>query len=198
MFLPPIAINTIDYASWEVLPPQICKYQVVAPHYETQNRRWPSLYPTSAVVSSQRDLSRNASLVQLYEISKLLPDWDGYGADPVDSACVDRAATILLALPSRVPSPETTPNPNGTISLDWECAGQAVSLEVGVARYSAFWESEHGLRTDQGDLTDGLPQFVAWAFAYLFPESTPVHSDYVELPSDAQERYGYVTAGRIG
>ncbi|MGB5833331.1 MAG: hypothetical protein WBG92_15245 [Thiohalocapsa sp.] len=198
MFIPPIAISTIDYVSWEVLPREICEYQLVTPDYETQNRKWPSPRPTSSVVSSQRDLSRNASFVQLYEISKLLPNWDGYGADPVDSASVDRAATILLALPSRIPSPEITPNPNGTISLDWECAEQAVSLEVGVARYSAFWESEHGLRTDQGDLTDGLPQFVAWALAYLFPESTPVHPGYVELASDTQERYGYVAAGRIG
>lgn len=45
--------------------------------------------------------------------------WDGNGAHPIDFAAVLQVARFLRALPDRVPLPEISPEPDGSVSLDW-------------------------------------------------------------------------------
>lgn len=47
------------------------------------------------------------------------PDWDGYGAKPVDPDALLMAETIIRALPDGFPVPEVGAEPDGAISLDW-------------------------------------------------------------------------------
>lgn len=46
-------------------------------------------------------------------------NWDGNGAHPIDFAAVLQVARFLRALPDRVPLPEISPEPDGSVSLDW-------------------------------------------------------------------------------
>ena len=47
-------------------------------------------------------------------------DWDGYAASPVSRLAALLAAEFVRALPVGVPLPEFAPEPDGSISLDWE------------------------------------------------------------------------------
>lgn len=44
--------------------------------------------------------------MQLYELSELGPNRDGYGAEAIDRVCVANVVMILAALPSAIPAPE--------------------------------------------------------------------------------------------
>lgn len=56
----------------------------------------------------------------------LLPDWDGYGAQPVSSAAVRRAEWFLHGLPEWAPVPEFCCTPDGGVSLDWMFSRQRI------------------------------------------------------------------------
>jgi hypothetical protein len=129
----------------------------------------------------EMDSARGESVLQLDGLSRLEPGWDGYGAEPVAQGCVDNARMILGALPSNVPGPDITPNSNGTLSFDWENGQQGLSLEIGISRYSAFWESARRFESDEGDLADILPNIVSMALASMFPPSDwmPPLSEYM-------------------
>lgn len=199
MFVFPIAIHQIDAEAYANPPVQTCEYQIVAVAFDQrQHHNLVSVRPDVAV-STQTDATRGESLIQLLQLSKLGSHWDGYGADPIDGACVANAEAILRALPGSAPSPEITPNPNGTLSLDWESGHQALSLEIGIDRYSCFWESSNGIQTDEGDFAQGLPAFVATVLANLFPpQATLVFPDYEGPIFDAQGQSGQVTSGHLG
>lgn len=60
------------------------------------------------------------------------PDWDGYGAKPVDSSAVLSAEMIIRGLPDGLPVPEVGAEPDGAISLDWiHSQHRMLSLSVG-------------------------------------------------------------------
>ena len=163
--------------------------QIVA---ETQARWSPPIYEYYVASNMQRRSSeftdyqllrvtdfhmvdRSSARLNLAELAKLKQNWDAYEADPISGGCIDRAHAVLNALPSKTPSPDITPNPNGTLTLDWETEDQALSLELGVTRFSCFWESMHGIKTDDGLLDQDIPLFVTKALASMFSvyELTP-------------------------
>lgn len=47
------------------------------------------------------------------------PDWDGHGEEPLAPAAVIKAEALIRALPSDVPLPEVSPDPDGSILLGW-------------------------------------------------------------------------------
>ena len=97
-------------------------------------------------------VSRSSVLERLDELERLEAGWDGYGADPIDSACLDNVRAIIERLFSlQAPQPDVTPTTYGTISLDWEIDGTTLCVEVGNERYSAFLEMADGeLETEEG------------------------------------------------
>lgn len=46
-------------------------------------------------------------------------DWDAAGAQPLSADAVQRAEGFLRALPDNVPIPDCSPEPDGSVSLDW-------------------------------------------------------------------------------
>lgn len=46
-------------------------------------------------------------------------DWDAAGAKAINLDALTRAEQFLRALPSNVPMPECSPEPDGSISFDW-------------------------------------------------------------------------------
>lgn len=47
------------------------------------------------------------------------PDWDGNGADPLLLQTVYGAIELIRALPSEMPMPEFSVEPDGAIAMDW-------------------------------------------------------------------------------
>ena len=107
----------------------------------------------------------------LTEIGSLPPDWDGYGALPMVASTVDNARGALFSLLLMVPLPDITPNPNGTISFEWETNRIIAALEIGATRFSFFLRPRAGRPAyAAGDAAlisqHGIGQMIA---TYLFP-----------------------------
>ncbi len=51
-----------------------------------------------------------------------VPDWDGYGARPVQHVTYERARAFLDLLPLAIPVPEVGVVPDGGISFEWHLA----------------------------------------------------------------------------
>ncbi len=66
-------------------------------------------------------------------------NWDGNDAEPVSKAAADNAEGFILALPDDFPAPEVAPEPDGSISLDWNVSSdQVFSISVGEDDRLAF------------------------------------------------------------
>lgn len=83
-----------------------------------------------------------------------LPDWDGYGARPVDPWAAQAAEKIIRALPEGFPIPELAVDPDGEVSLDWIGSRyRRLSMSVGSgARLPFAWLDG----TDKGHAVSGF------------------------------------------
>jgi hypothetical protein len=52
---------------------------------------------------------------ELYDI----PDWDGYGADPISAETVNAARRLYRLLPRSAGRPDIAPGSDGTIGFEW-------------------------------------------------------------------------------
>jgi len=118
--------------------------------------------------AEQRHRSMSSAVALLADLVRLEPGWDGHGADPITPSCLTNVSAVLAALPAGTPCTEIVPNPNGTLTLDWEAGAYSVSLECGATRYSAVWGSAAGVETDEGDIRPGIPACVTEALESLF------------------------------
>lgn len=89
----------------------------------------------------------NLSMLErrLNSFKLLTQNWDGYGADIVDSLAIANSKKFLLALPEHlvdsVKSEDITVTPYGTIVIDWHNGkGELVSTEVGNHTFGFFTE----------------------------------------------------------
>jgi hypothetical protein len=80
--------------------------------------------------AASRETVNQASLRQ--------PNWDGDGALPISAETNRNALAALRILEAVVPAPEITPNPNGTLSFEWETDAGVGYLEIGRTRYSFY------------------------------------------------------------
>ena len=65
--------------------------------------------------------------------------WDGEDAEPLASAAASTAQQFVKTLPIHVPLPEITPDPDGSISLEWIVSrNRLFSLSVGTSNRLAF------------------------------------------------------------
>lgn len=67
----------------------------------------------------------------LDEIAKLPLNWDGYGGCVFTPEAVEHARRVVVALEAAGFEVDVTPNPHGTISLEWE---NVYYLECGKTR----------------------------------------------------------------
>ena len=91
-------------------------------------------------VATRIEQAKSARLA-VTELADLKENWDGYGAAPISKQTRDNAlrfVNLIEAAPSGLPAPEICPNPNGTISFEWETTRVEAYLEIGNTRYSGF------------------------------------------------------------
>lgn len=79
---------------------------------------------------------------QVEELAGLPENWDGYGALPINAATKYNALSVLPGLLAVGHAAEITPNPNGTLSFEWETADGCAHLEIGQSRLSFYITSE--------------------------------------------------------
>lgn len=83
-----------------------------------------------------------SALELVKEFQSMPANWDGYGALVINGDTARNARTALSRLLVLVPAPEITPNPNGTVSFEWETHYGLAHLEIGMTRFSLYIKSE--------------------------------------------------------
>ena len=84
-------------------------------------------------------------------------DWDGTGGAAVNSLAACNAVEFLRVLPAGTPLPEVSPEPDGSISLDWiESRNRLFSLSIGSNRRLPYaWldgsDRGHGVASFDGE-----------------------------------------------
>lgn len=88
--------------------------------------------------------------------------WDGADAIRIDPIAVRSADQFVRALPDDVPLPEFTPDPDGSISLDWiEARNRVFSVSIGASDRLAYaWldgsDKGHGVARFDGQTVPPL------------------------------------------
>lgn len=190
MLLLPIAISPVFLEARVRSASPVSDYQVVAAGERPAPPVQWSWRPPNTALALEAPGDRGAVSRLISELAQLGPNWDGYGADPIAGSCIDQVRVLLDLLPAAIPSPDVTPNPNGTLTLDWETGDHALSVEVGATRFTSFWESRRGIKTDGGLLRAALPEFVASALAAMFSDlnQTPSISEELMLHAEGNTR----------
>jgi hypothetical protein len=78
------------------------------------------------------------------EFAQLPENWDGYGALPIQQGTMCNALAAADQLLGSAPIPDIAPNPNGTISMEWESGSGTAFFEIGQTKYSFFIDLEGG------------------------------------------------------
>jgi hypothetical protein len=87
-------------------------------------------------------LTLGAGEDQIAEIARMPDNWDGYGALTIKAATRRNAISALRSVLISAPIPDITPNPNGTISFEWETDLGFAGLEIGQTRISFFCKTK--------------------------------------------------------
>ena len=69
-------------------------------------------------VTSHRSRDLSETIDEIYQECSVI-NWDGYGAKPVDYDLRKTVEQFLNSLPTIIPDPEISADPDGEISLDW-------------------------------------------------------------------------------
>src|SRR6267142_2478749 len=77
--------------------------------------------PANQFATKYMSAAKPALIAEIHELAKECgePNWDGHGASAVFRAAVLLSEDFVLALPDWIPLPELSPEPDGSISLDW-------------------------------------------------------------------------------
>jgi hypothetical protein len=84
---------------------------------------------------------RDGVLSMICEIEKEcgFADWDGYGALPVSELHALKAKNFVKHLPMHIPMPEVSPEPDGSLSLDWTTSrSRRFSVSIGSSDRLAY------------------------------------------------------------
>lgn len=81
---------------------------------------------------------------RLVELRNLGDDWDGYGGAAIGSEVIDSSREYFAMLVAKFPAPDIQPNPNGTISFEWNAPRGTAHLEIGRSRLSLYIKQQVG------------------------------------------------------
>lgn len=99
------------------------------------------------------------------------PNWDGYGALPISGEAKRNAIAALNAFVGAAPPPTVVPNPNGTLSFEWESEHGIGNLEIGKTRYSFYVKPTTGRAILSDGEADKIGGFLAtFVDGVLYPK----------------------------
>ncbi len=82
-----------------------------------------TLVATPQRIKIERDISAILSKCSV-------PDWDGYGAEPVDLHSIEYAKKFMDKLPPHISYPELTANPDGDLDMVWIKNGYSLVVAI--------------------------------------------------------------------
>ena len=104
------------------------------------------------------------------EISVMPENWDGYGAMQFSAETKDNALLALDIILAVAPMPDITPNPNGTISFEWESSYGVGHLEIGRTKYSFYIKPASGNPMFSDGFANQISSEIGnWVSSLLFP-----------------------------
>ncbi|HTS13198.1 MAG TPA: hypothetical protein VMH00_13865 [Candidatus Limnocylindrales bacterium] len=138
----------------------------------------PSQVPMWTVPCSSCAGSRLADFASSKETLKQerysAPNWDGYGALPISAETSRNALSMLTVLEAVVAAPEVTPNPNGTVSFEWETEAGVGYLEIGRTKYSFYVKPIVGSAILYDGSTEALSSTLGMLVDDLLYEKPPI------------------------
>jgi hypothetical protein len=98
-------------------------------------------------------------LNSIRELRKLKVNWDGYGANPINSVIIDNAVAFFETLPLQhryaLDREDITPSSHGTISLEWSNdQGDHIAIEIGKTTMAYFLTKQPELSKDSLPISD--------------------------------------------
>lgn len=109
-------------------------------------------------------------------VEAAVPDWDGYGAAPVNLQAVQRAWDLLELLPSWVPKPMIAPEADGEVLVEWRSGPRwalAISVDAsGRLAYSAILGKREHFGNER--LGDEVPQTITVLLSDFAAAAPPV------------------------
>jgi hypothetical protein len=99
-------------------------------------------------------------------------NWDGEGALPVLSSTKQNAKHALGDMLPVVAAPEINPNPNGTLSFEWQTSQGKAHMEIGNTRYSFYVSPKAGVAIlHEGSIDDAYRLHGNLVASLLFPQT---------------------------
>jgi hypothetical protein len=113
----------------------------------------------------------------------MLSNWDGYGAEPVGATTSNNTKQALNVLSYQLPMPDITPNPNGTLSLEWETGAGCAHMEIGRTQFSLYVQQPYSsspfcFSGSAGDIDVTVAAILHAALYAPFERSRPVSQIY--------------------
>jgi hypothetical protein len=99
--------------------------------------------PIQSTAVARVDTVLAQQLISAFE--DLEQDWDGYGAVPIHSETSKNATAATEGLAGVLTFADIYPNPNGTISFEWESKLGRACLEIGRTKYSFYVKPTTGI-----------------------------------------------------
>lgn len=128
--------------------------------------------PIRGLVLPERvlNLAEQATAVNTLKMLAEMPaDWDGYGALRLHPETISNAIQAVAGLWRYVPAADITPNPNGTVSFEWESERGTAYLELGRTRFSFYIKPLGGvIGTLEGEVSD-VAQLRDYILATVYP-----------------------------
>lgn len=94
--------------------------------------------------ASTRDAELFYAKAEIEKLAAMPANWDGEGALQICEEAKGNAKATVDAVFPNVPSPEIIPNPNGTISFEWESEKGKAHLEIGRTQFSFYIKPRQG------------------------------------------------------
>ena len=135
------------------------------------NYKWPLQIRITNDVLTNAGL--NLVFKRLEQLGSLPANWDGEDANPIHPQTLNNCRSIIPVAVGILPKPEVDPNPNGTISFEWETPEGFAHLEVGRTFFAVFVESHDVLVFSDKRQVIEFPALFFSLFAiiagYLYP-----------------------------
>lgn len=128
----------------------------------------------------------------LNDLARLPDNWDGYGGSPIPAETATNAMQFLYGVSwllgaHAVSAPDITPNPHGTLSLEWFSESAEAYLEVGCTQFS-FYIDRNGRSPlfKKGKVTRvAIDEVLALVKQYMFPSYPTVTNTVQPIASAA-------------
>ena len=106
-------------------------------------------------------LDKPSTISRLDRLKDLPPDWNGYGAQPIDVELVEQAKRFVERLPGDIiDTPAVVPMTRGRLQFEWHRANRSLELEFESRGRIHYLKADDDFGTDEEDilLTDQTPE----------------------------------------